>query len=375
MSGVNTRSSASAVCKVKLRSHDDAIICARCQKRHHVECAGVDMEEYLRIRESGALNSWTCAACCNLTSLGGDVSGDGEAKVIVGDDVGGKCCCSECPELRREIGKLREMIDLQSKQIALLCDGFQEHISEIKSTIDEKLKFVPLRDIIVDAVNSNHNSISTPPTPQDTINRQKGNVVSYTSSVTKVNKQISKSVSSFSADKGKVVNSGVNELPVKTADFVGPNKVSENVNTDIATDKDGDFIEVNRRRRRRTDITVGTGTAGDGFSGVVKRAWLYVGRVQRGTSAENVRRYLEGRCPGVDFLVDTLRSDEGGCSFKVGFDFVKLGDVTKPDIWPENVIVRKFNFVQPLFRGKNGHFGRRETDSATKGFPSEHPEP
>lgn len=374
MAGVNTRSSACAVCKVKLRSHDDAIICARCQKRHHVECAGVDMDEYLRIRESGALNSWTCAACCDLTSLG-DVSGGGESKVIVGDDVGGKCCCSECPELRLEIGKLREMIDLQSKQIALLCDGFQVHISEIKATIDEKFKFFPSTDITVNAANLSHNSISTPPPPQDTINRQKGNVVSYANSVAKVNKQISKAVSSFSADKGKVVNSGVNELPVKTADFVGPNKVSENVNTDIATDKDEDFIEVNRRRRRRTDITVGTGTAGDGFSGVVKRAWLYVGRVQRGTSAENVRRYLVGKCPSVDFLVDTLRSDEGGCSFKVGFEFSKLGDVTKPDIWPENVIVRKFNFVQRLFREKNGHFGRRETDSAAKSLPSEHTEP
>lgn len=110
-----------------------------------------------------------------------------------------------------------------------------------------------------------------------------------------------------------------------------------------------------KNRRQQKPPTIGTGTASDDFAGVARRAWIYVGRVRSGTEPESVESYLSGKCPGIKFQIETLRSDERDCSFKVGFDFDRLGVVTDAAVWPKDVIVRRFNVKRGFFRGKSGN--------------------
>lgn len=75
-----------------------------------------------------------------------------------------------------------------------------------------------------------------------------------------------------------------------------------------------------------------------------------MGRVRGGTTSESIVRHLKRKCPDTDFHVESLRSGEESCSFKVGFNFDKLDIVTDAEVWPKDVIVRRFNVRKPIFR-------------------------
>lgn len=83
-----------------------------------------------------------------------------------------------------------------------------------------------------------------------------------------------------------------------------------------------------------------------------KKAWLYVGKLSKETTAEKLRQYLTARVPLESVIIDEIPKGNGNeslaKSFKVGFDFHLLDDLTKHDLWPKGVVVKPFRF----FRGQ-----------------------
>lgn len=112
-----------------------------------------------------------------------------------------------------------------------------------------------------------------------------------------------------------------------------------------ANDKD-DFQRVSRRRRQRGPETIGTASGDSGFVGIPKKAWLYVGRVNKTVNKEDIKQYLSKKFSNVEFTIENLNSKGPFSSFRIGFDFQHLEMVNKPEVWPQEVRVRKFRFFQ-----------------------------
>lgn len=86
------------------------------------------------------------------------------------------------------------------------------------------------------------------------------------------------------------------------------------------------------------------------FAAVTRRAWLYVGRATKNSTAEGLRNYLVSKCPNQDFRVEKLDSREEAqtLSFKVGFDYDLLDKLNDSNFWPSGLLVRRFNFFRKM---------------------------
>ncbi|CAH0550874.1 unnamed protein product [Brassicogethes aeneus] len=100
----------------------------------------------------------------------------------------------------------------------------------------------------------------------------------------------------------------------------------------------------------RTTIIKGTAKSEeqDEFQATAKKAWLYIGRAHPSTSEEKLNNYLKKKFPQKMFEVEEIKKHESNTnknkSFKVNFDFGLLEAVMKPEVWPQNLIVRKYTF-------------------------------
>lgn len=90
-----------------------------------------------------------------------------------------------------------------------------------------------------------------------------------------------------------------------------------------------------------------TSKAGE-FSAAVSKAWLHIGKVGRGTSEQIVLQHLKANFPNESFTVGALpvRDDANSVSFKVGADMRLLNELTRPEIWPKGVTVKRFRFFR-----------------------------
>lgn len=84
------------------------------------------------------------------------------------------------------------------------------------------------------------------------------------------------------------------------------------------------------------------------FSAAVSKAWLHIGKVGKGTSEQIVLQHLKTNFPNESFTVEALpvRDDANSVSFKVGADMRLLNELTKPEIWPKGVTVKRFRFFR-----------------------------
>ncbi|KAL3268711.1 hypothetical protein HHI36_007813 [Cryptolaemus montrouzieri] len=73
-------------------------------------------------------------------------------------------------------------------------------------------------------------------------------------------------------------------------------------------------------------------------------AWLFVGRVDPSTTVENLRKHLTKQFPNKLFDDTEIQKHEKNTSrnkaYKIAFDY------NIPEIWPEDIIVKKFQFLE-----------------------------
>lgn len=84
------------------------------------------------------------------------------------------------------------------------------------------------------------------------------------------------------------------------------------------------------------------------LTAVKKRAWLYVGKIDPKHSEADLLRYLQGKFVNRHFDVEKLTKIDNAHSvaFRVGIDFDLLDDVYKPDMWPNDVVIKRYFFRQ-----------------------------
>lgn len=110
-----------------------------------------------------------------------------------------------------------------------------------------------------------------------------------------------------------------------------------------------------RPNRERTNVIIGncekSGDAGKStFACAVRRAWLYVGRAEVGTSPQQVQSHLCGCFPGHNFDVEALpvRDDAKSVAFRVGADITLIDELRKPEMWPTGILVKRYRFFRRL---------------------------
>ena len=78
-----------------------------------------------------------------------------------------------------------------------------------------------------------------------------------------------------------------------------------------------------------------------------KTAWLFVGRLQQGTTADKVKNFLNKNGIHGDITCEEIVSRGNTKAYKVGVPFGHLELTTNPDFWPAGVTVRRFRFRPP----------------------------
>lgn len=84
------------------------------------------------------------------------------------------------------------------------------------------------------------------------------------------------------------------------------------------------------------------------FTSAEKKAWLYVGRVSLKATEDNIKNFLVQKFPNREFTVNMLpkREDAGSIAFKVSTDISLINELQKPEIWPQGVLVRRYQFFR-----------------------------
>lgn len=79
-------------------------------------------------------------------------------------------------------------------------------------------------------------------------------------------------------------------------------------------------------------------------------AWLYVGRCRSETTGHDITEYVRQKMPSERFIVNEIEKHENNKnvnkSFKVGAEFLLLSELMKPEFWPKNLVVRKYQFFR-----------------------------
>lgn len=108
----------------------------------------------------------------------------------------------------------------------------------------------------------------------------------------------------------------------------------------IPEDTEG-YKEV-RYKKRKSRINFGTCEGVQGFSGVERRIWIYVGRVQPEVASEAIVDFLEKKCPGRKFTCERLKSRSPNGSFRVGADYDLRDKLLEGSFWPTGVVYRRY---------------------------------
>src|SRR5699024_7452376 len=84
------------------------------------------------------------------------------------------------------------------------------------------------------------------------------------------------------------------------------------------------------------------------FSAAEKKAWIYVGRCNKNSTAEGLEAYLRKKLPRCDnFDISKIsKSDASYASFKVGLCYSMKDDVMDPKFWLKGVLVKRFKFFR-----------------------------
>lgn len=123
----------------------------------------------------------------------------------------------------------------------------------------------------------------------------------------------------------------------------------------ISEDKDeNQFQEVVRRRnknRSKKNIGMADGTEGsdeNGFAGVNRKLWLYVNRVKRHTTCNDIINYLKTKSNSKfkeEFSVKELKTQESQNKvFMIGAPYDAKDELYNDSFWPKGVGYRRFDF-------------------------------
>lgn len=196
---------------------------------------------------------------------------------------------SEIMELKKEVSELKTQQHTQTETQSINVDKHKTYTDKTKQKQN----------------NSTHNKEQTP----GPSSKQPGNTLASTPNVANTNK-----------------NNFSTELAQK------PEQESDG------------FIVVRRKNRERKNAIIGTGSNSTDLKGASKKMWLFVGRIQPGTTEGQVITYLQAKIPLGEFSCEAIPTQGVNCCFKIGTNYEHHETLNDPNFWPNNTVVRRYTF-------------------------------
>ncbi|CAH0555117.1 unnamed protein product [Brassicogethes aeneus] len=132
-------------------------------------------------------------------------------------------------------------------------------------------------------------------------------------------------------------------------------------NTHKTDDRQKTNVNKNKINNHETKINTGLKITGSAkpeenivFKATEKKEWIYVGRARPETTEKHIKDYLISKFPNENFEISEIKKHESSTSknksFKIGMQYSIKDEVLKPEIWPENLIIKKFWFFRPDYK-------------------------
>jgi hypothetical protein len=233
--------------------------------------------------------------------------------------------CKHCTHERKDL-------TLKTKQ-ALEC------FSELAVTLETLKLTVQKHDKLLNDKKSERTYASrAKPSSQ---NHNKGN-----------NNNVNNNTSSLKGDQKRpppYVNNNKNQNVILNRKESDDININSELNGDNM-DEDTGFTPVVTRKTKSRDKVIGTGTSGSEttctLQAVARRAHLHVWRLERATTQESLREYLENALDTKNVVVESLQTKGDYSSFKVSVDFDLMGKMYEPQLWPKGTSVARFRFLR-----------------------------
>lgn len=105
----------------------------------------------------------------------------------------------------------------------------------------------------------------------------------------------------------------------------------------------------NTNRPKHNTVVRGTGEkSANKFKAPEKKLWVYVGRCDASTTADQIKDHLKETWPNSRYEVNKLNTKGSNASFQIGVDFNEslVDTLYDPSYWPEGIAVKRFKFFR-----------------------------
>lgn len=336
------------LCKYCNKSVSNSVKCINCANIFHPSCAG-------RVKGVKTINSLE-VICCSDSNSKNSVSDKGVSDGVLTEFTEQENYLKRENKMLMEmlsakddiINALREEIDLLKDKIVLMDEikVLKQKSNEGKKTCDKKsagISYQKEKNESDRKVNINNPSLITTDLMQQTLKKVNKEMTAHKQA------EIMEDIINLQKNEKSIVDGDRLELEQHRS-----KKRSTPAND--MTDCDNGFITYSSRKNRRRNAIVGSkATTNDdvGFSGVERKAWLYIGRTAKTTTEQTVISYLKMNFKDEEFNVTKLTSKSEYPCFKIGASFKLKDKLNSSDLWPVGVVVRRYNFRSNDFFVKN----------------------
>ncbi|KAJ3640832.1 hypothetical protein Zmor_027370 [Zophobas morio] len=267
--------------------------------------------------------------------------------------------------LRQEVMSLKKNNDTVDAAVAPLRLEIKTLSDEVKCLRDSNLDLVKL---LFNSPNTNINSkvfsksfklsssVSQQPKHDNIYDKQlmKGHPPSANKSALESDMNVYNKIEDTNVVSGhsKSIPANVDD---KTNDIVSVRKKQVPANVDDKTNDDqGPWLTQHRRRFKKRPTITGTSTDDNNSSftsSYVKRAWFYIGKVDKDAEIDAIKTYIGKRLKNsdVELIIEKLPAKGNFQAFKLGVPFIHKEVLQDTEFWPKGIILRRFNFPKTNF--------------------------
>lgn len=302
-------------CKTRESSN---IVCVNCGNVWHRSCLERDFGHL--VCEKGD----TRTKCCKLTS------NDFIKKIEINKYI------SEIEQLKNSMKQLQEKYNLLENNNKLLMENnllLQKNSKLLEEKIENQQCNAKHTNSYIGALIQNKPHLS------HTQGRKEGEVSN--SSVTGATRKV------LPKDNANNVREKQVKIMENLINLQNDLEPSTGYGNKITLDED-DFQKVRKRRPKRLGTTkVALEEENTGFVGAERKAWIYIYRIKRHVTAEQVTEHIKKHDSFKDERVQVkeLQSNPSQLkSFVVTAPLHKKDELYKPEFWPQNVGIKRFHY-------------------------------
>lgn len=352
-----------AKCLKLINRYDDDIECEKCKSAFHILCVDINIDKIRQMSEEKTLKSWRCDKCkeditqteqTNTLEQCQNIENtpmQSDESLVSGLKI--ELIARENEFLKRENKLLQKLVSEMDDKFKLMTAQIYEKDSKIKKleeinvassakgsiiTTDNKVQKNKKKSINnAEAHSAEHQTETTTTKPE---NKQENVNKSYA-------KVTDGSVQSYNLNQNLKIVATSSEKPTPTiepiVDKLETIQRSDTVSLLTKVNNETEFKVVQHKRQRKANTIVGTAVS-EVFRAAPKNIWLHIGHVEPSVTQDVICNYIKSKTGTKrEVVCEKLETVGRFNSYKVGVDDRHYDELYKPDFWPTNITVRRYN--------------------------------